>query len=49
MAGYGECMKGTNRKKHGETDEEGEVVQGIGEVNFFGVGGAFFIYCCGCC
>ncbi len=26
MAGYGECMKGTNRKKHGETDEEGEVV-----------------------
>jgi hypothetical protein len=25
MASYGEWMKGTNRK-HGETDEEGEVV-----------------------
>jgi hypothetical protein len=24
--GYEEWMKGTNRKKHGETDEEGEVV-----------------------
>jgi hypothetical protein len=26
MAGYGEWMKGTTNRKHGETDEEGEVV-----------------------
>ncbi len=34
MASYGEWMKGTN-KKHGETDEEGEVVQGMQGSEFF--------------
>lgn len=44
MAGYGEWMKGMTNRKHGERDEEGEVVQGIqGSELFWGGRCIFFI------